>query len=240
MSSIDLRRLSGDGPNACSCRFWTICLGLCIGSGTAENLKGCVIPIPGVGGGLVQSTEERALAGVRTPERGLPETVLAALSVRSIPADIGTRGRASSACSRAVRDRLTILLEAFLFKDGRVTLSPVGRFGCVGSGMMLTRTGSSATVACSITATCKGDSCAGGGAGVSDSVSKTFNGRDVASTAGPKLRLTSGGARLPDDSSETRRQEISSCVGVDPSAIVPVEAAPGDEICATSGIVELK
>lgn len=121
-----------------------------------------------------------------------------------------------------------------------MALRPDGRIGCVGSGRVLTRTGSSAAVACSMTASFKGLSGTVEAAGVSDSVSGTSSGRDEAPTAGPKLRLASGRARLPEDSSETRRPEISSCVGVDPSAIVPVEAVPVDKVCVASGIVESK
>lgn len=205
----------------------------------AENLKGWVMPIPGVGGGLVQSAEDRALPGVRTPDGGRPDTLLAMLAfvaVRSMPADIGiVNGCESPACSRAVKDRLTMLREAFLLRDGRVTLRPAGRVGCVGSGIVLTSTGSSDAVACSMTARLSGVS-GTVAAGVSGSVSGMSSAREDTSTVGPKFRLASGGA----SSSETLRPEISSCVGVVPSPTTFVEASTVNEVCVGGGTVESK
>jgi hypothetical protein len=128
------------------------------------------MPIPGVGGGFAQSTDDRALTGVRAPEDILAEadtllTVLAFVDVRFIPADNGIGGCDSLSSSRDGDTRLTMLLDACLFIIGRVIRPPraglalpgvidlefwpesVGVSG--GPGMAFNKTGSSSAVACS-------------------------------------------------------------------------------------------
>lgn len=77
------------------------------------------MPTPGVGGGLAQSPDDRALTGVRTPEGILAEAdvllmVLVFVPVRFIPADIGIGGCDSLSSSRDGDAMLTILLDACL------------------------------------------------------------------------------------------------------------------------------